>query len=85
MTTVREELETGSKEGYRLARKMLKERYGKVPFCNVEVKSRKSSLGRMSTWIKCSWLNKWYTEKAFKHKCLECQREMVSIIMHREL
>ena len=75
--TIREWLNTGSKEGYRLAWKMLKVYYGKVPLCRVEVKTRKSSLGRISTWIKCSWLKRWYTEKVFRRRCLICQEEML--------
>jgi len=84
MTTVREYLESGTKEGYRLARKMLKEKYKLTPLCCVELKTRKNSLGHISIWIKCSWLGRWYSEKSFKRKCLKCQDEMVAIIMKRE-
>jgi len=86
MATIREYLEAGTKEGFRLAKKMLQERYGYTPLCCVEIKTKKSfNNKRITTWIKCSYLKRFYTEKIFKRKCLECQDEMIAIIGSRML
>jgi len=86
MTTIREHLNSGTLEGYRLAKKMLQASYGKVPLCCVEARGRRSYNGkRLTIWLKCSFLNKWLTTTAFKQKCLECQDEMVAIVMNQEL
>jgi len=82
MTTLRERLEEGE---YKLVAEILAEKFGQIPLCCIEVRSRKSSLGKISVWVRCNWLKRWYTYHKFKEKCIECQEEMVSIIEHWEL
>jgi len=85
MTSIRECLETGTKEGHRLARKMLMAYYGQIPLCHVETKLRKSLVTKKTVaLVKCSWLSRWYTEKVFRSKCINCQGEMLNIIMENE-
>lgn len=82
--SVREILETGSKKGYRLARKVLKEKYGEIPLCNVK-RITKTKNSRTYIWYYCSWLKQWYPSNIFKKKCIKCQEEMVGIVMYQEL
>jgi len=81
MSTIRKRLQPDIEIYNDLIYEILNLEYGQTPIsmCQVQNKIFTNSHNRITDLVKCPSLNsnRFYTEKTFKRKCLECQRFMV--------